>query len=131
MLIILWRTFWYATIQYRKGKLRWILFVYMFFKTNYIGILLQYVTFQVQVEIVMSPTLESFNTLRFYDFTRVYSNRVWIERAEFSLKLLKILNLVILSLKTSAVKTDERFRKWRKFLLTKGFVYKKVLRKVC
>ena len=30
---------------------------------------------------------------------RVYSNRVWIERAEFSLKLQKILNLGTLSLK--------------------------------
>ena len=38
--------------------------VYMFFKTNYIWILLWYVTFHVQVEIdlyVMPPTLESFN----------------------------------------------------------------------
>ena len=64
MLIILLLTFWYATIQYRKGELRWIFFVYMFFKTNYIWILLRYVTFHVQVEIgfyVMSPTLESFN----------------------------------------------------------------------
>ena len=136
MLIIFSLTFWYATIQYRKGKLRWIFFVYMFFKTNYIWILLQYVTFHIQVKIglyIMSPTLKSFNR-PFYEILilrRVYSNRVWIERAEFSLKLLKILNLVILSLKTSAVKSDERFRKWRKFLLTKGFVYKKVLRKVC
>ena len=64
MLIILLLTFWYATIQYRKGELRWIFFVYMFFKTNYIWILLWYVTFHVQVEIdlyVMPPTLESFN----------------------------------------------------------------------
>ena len=64
MLIILLLTFWYATIQYRKGELRWIFFVYMFFKTNYIWILLRYVTFHVWVEIglyVMSPTLESFN----------------------------------------------------------------------
>ena len=42
---------------------------------------------------------------------RVYSNRVWIERAELSLKLHKILNLGTLSLKTSGVKSDERFRK--------------------
>ena len=64
MLIILLLTFWYTTIQYRKGKLRWIFFVYMFFKTNYIWILLWCVTFRMQVEIglyVMSPTLESFN----------------------------------------------------------------------
>ena len=64
MLIILLLMFWYATIQYRKGKLRWIFFVYMFFKTNYIWILLRYVTFHVQVEIglyVMSLTLKSFN----------------------------------------------------------------------
>ena len=27
-------TFWYATIQYRKGERRWIFFMYMFFKTN-------------------------------------------------------------------------------------------------
>ena len=55
---------WYSTIQYRKGKLRWIFFVCMFFKTNYIGILLRYVMFHVQVQIglyVMPPTLESFN----------------------------------------------------------------------
>ena len=43
MLIILLLTFWYATIQYRKGELKWIFFVYMFFKTNYIWILLRYV----------------------------------------------------------------------------------------
>ena len=64
MLIILLLTFWYATIQYRKDKLRWIFFVYVFVKTKYFWILLQYVTFQVQVEIsiyVMLPTLESFN----------------------------------------------------------------------
>ena len=64
MLIIFLLTFWFATIQYRKGKLRWIFFVYMFFKTNYIWILLRYVTFHVQVEIglyVMSLTLKSFN----------------------------------------------------------------------
>ena len=41
----------------------------------------------------------------------VYSNRVWIECAEFSLKLHKILNLGTLSLKTSAAKSDERFGK--------------------
>ena len=65
MLIILLLTFWYATIQSRKGDLRWIFFEYMFFKTNYIWILLRYVTFHIQVEIglyVISPTLESFNT---------------------------------------------------------------------
>ena len=64
MLIILLLTLWYATIQYRKGELRWIFFVYTFFKTNYIWILLWCVTFRMQVEIdlyVMSPTLESFN----------------------------------------------------------------------
>ena len=36
----------------------------MFFKTNYIWILLRYITFHIKVEIglyVMSPTLESFN----------------------------------------------------------------------
>ena len=54
----------YATIQYSKGELKWIFFVYIFFKANYIWILLQYVMFHVKVEIglyVMSPTLESFN----------------------------------------------------------------------
>ena len=64
MLVILLLTFWYATIQSRKGDLRWIFFEYMFFKTNYIWILLRYVTFHIQKEIglyVMSPTLESFN----------------------------------------------------------------------
>ena len=64
MLIILLLTFWYAMIQYRKGELKWIFFVYMFFKTNYIWILLRYVTFHILVEIgicIMSPTLESFN----------------------------------------------------------------------
>ena len=57
----------------------------------------------------MSPTLKSFNR-PFYEILilrRVYSNRVWIERAEFSLKLHEILNLGILSLKTWAVKSDE------------------------
>ena len=54
----------HATIQNRKGKLMWIVFVYLFFKTNYIWILLQYVIFHIQVEIglyIMSPTLKSFN----------------------------------------------------------------------
>ena len=40
--------------------------MYRFFKTNYIWILLQYVTFYIQVEIglyVMSPILDSFNRL--------------------------------------------------------------------
>ena len=63
ILIILLLMFWYATIQYRKGELRWTFFVYMFFKTNHIRILLQ-CTFHMQVEIglyVMSPTLESLN----------------------------------------------------------------------
>ena len=52
-------------------------------------LLLRYVTFYVQVEIglyVMSPTLESFNRI----LRRVYSNRVWIECAKFSLKLHKV-----------------------------------------
>ena len=61
----------------------------------------------------------------------VYSNRVWIGSAEFWLKLHKILNLGTLSSKTSAAKSDERFSKWRKFLLTKSFVYKKVLVRIC
>ena len=59
----------------------------------------------------MSPTLESFNR-PFYEIMvlrRVYLNSVWIERAEFSLKLHTILNLGILSLKTLAVKSDESF----------------------
>ena len=62
MLIILLLTFWYATIQCRKGEL--IFFVYMFFETNYILILLWCVTFHVQVQISlynMSLALESFN----------------------------------------------------------------------
>ena len=62
MLIILLLTFWYATIQSRKGDLRRIFFVYMLFKTNYIWILLRYVTFHIQLEIglyVVSPTLQS------------------------------------------------------------------------
>ena len=62
MLIILLLTFWHAMIQCRKGKL--IFFVYMFFETNYILILLWCVTFQVQVQISlynMSLALESFN----------------------------------------------------------------------
>ena len=91
MPIILLLMFWYTKIKYRKCKPGWIFFVYMFFKTNYIWILLRYVMFHIQVEIglyIMSPTLESFNRpfmrLRFYV---IYSNRVWIERAMFSLKL--------------------------------------------
>ena len=62
MLIILLLTFWYATIQCRKGEL--IFFAYMFFETNYILILLWCVTFHVQVQISlynMSLALESFN----------------------------------------------------------------------
>ena len=43
MLIILLLTFWYATIQYRKGELRWIFFVYIFFKTNLNIITIRYV----------------------------------------------------------------------------------------
>ena len=55
----------------------------MFFKTNYIWILLRCVTFHIQVEFglyVMSLTLKSFNR----PFMRLwnYSNWVWIERAE-------------------------------------------------
>ena len=49
----------HATIQNRKGKLMWIIFVYMFFKTNYIWILLQDIMFHIQVKIglyIMSPT---------------------------------------------------------------------------
>ena len=66
--------------------------------------------FHVIVEIgfyVMSPTT-------FYEIMilcRVYSNRVWIEHVEFSMKLHKILNLGTLSLKASVVKSDEWFRK--------------------
>ena len=59
----------------------------------------------------MSPTLASFNR-PFYEIMflrRVYSNRVWNERAEFSLKLHKILNLGSLYLETSAVRSDESF----------------------
>ena len=70
----------------------------------------RYVHVKVEIDLyVMSPTLESFNR-PFYEILilrRVYSNRVWIERAEFSLKLHEILNLGILSLKTWAVKSDE------------------------
>ena len=86
MLIILLLTFWYAMIQYRKGELKWIFFVYMFFKTNYIWILLRYVTFHILVEIgicIMSPTLESFNR----PFMRLWFYAALIEHAEFSLKL--------------------------------------------
>ena len=85
--------------------------------------------FYVQVEIglgIMSPTLESFNMI----LHCVYSNSVWIECVEFSLKLHKILNLGTLSLKILVAKSDERFSKWRKFLLTKNFVYKKLLVKI-
>ena len=53
----------------------------------------------------------------------VYSNRVWNECAEFALKLHKIQNLGTLSLKTLAAKSDVRFSKWRKFLLTKSSVF--------
>ena len=123
-------------IQYRKVELRWIFVVYMFFKTNCIWILLRYVTFHVQMEIglyLTSPTLESLNR----PFIRLWFYAVFIhiefaeiERADFSLKLHKILNLGIWSLKSSAAKSDERFSKWRKFLLTKSFVYKKVLVKI-
>ena len=63
MLIILLLTFWYATTQYRKGELR-CFFVYMFFKTNYILILLRHATFRLHLEIglyPMPPTLERFN----------------------------------------------------------------------
>ena len=38
MLIILLLTFWWATIQYRKGELTWIFLVYMFFNLNIVMI---------------------------------------------------------------------------------------------
>ena len=53
-------TLWYNT----KDDLRWIFFVYMFFKTNFIWILLRYIKFHIQVEIglyVMPSTSDSFN----------------------------------------------------------------------
>ena len=61
-------------------------------ETNYIWILLRYISFHIQVEVglcVMSPILERFKKT-FYEITilrRIYSNRVWIELPEFSLKL--------------------------------------------
>ena len=95
MLIILLLTFWYAMIQYRKGELRWIFFVYMFFKTNYIWIWLRYVTFHVQVETglyVMSPALESFNRffmrLWFYTaFTRHHRRKSCVIFAYFTFNI--------------------------------------------
>ena len=63
-IIILLFLLWYTTIQYRKRKLRWIFFVYMFFRINYSWRLLRFITFYIQVKIglyVMLPTLESFN----------------------------------------------------------------------
>ena len=83
MLIILLLTFLYTTIQYRKGELRWILFV--FFKTNYIWILLRYVKYHVQVEIglcVMSPTIESLNR----PFVRLWFYAAFIQ-IEFGLSV--------------------------------------------
>ena len=68
--------------------------------------------FHVIVEIGLyatSPTLETFYEIMI--LCRVYSNRVWIEHVEFSMKLHKILNLGTLSLKASVVKSDEWFRK--------------------
>ena len=117
------------TIQYRKGELRWIFFVYMSFKTNYVWILLRYVMFHVQVEIgldVMSPTLGSFNRpfmrLCFYVmFMFFMSSLDWACRV-FT-EIAQNLNLGILSLKALAAKSVERFSKWRKFLLTKSFVF--------
>ena len=82
MLILFLLTFWYVTMQYRKGELRWVFFVYMFFKTNYIWILLQCVTFHIQVEISIYIVYEII-ILR-----HVYSNRVWIECAELWVLLL-------------------------------------------
>ena len=80
-------------MQYRKGGLRWIFFVYMFFKTNYIWILLRYVTFHVQVEIglyVTSPTLESFNR----PFMRLWFYGAFIQ-IEFGLIKKKVLEVLI------------------------------------
>ena len=37
-------TFWYVTIQYKNGKLRWIFFVCTLFKTNYILVTISYVS---------------------------------------------------------------------------------------
>ena len=97
MLIILLLTFGYATRQYRNGKLKWFFFVYMFFKTDYIWVLLQYVTFHVQVKIglhVMSPTLESFNRpfmrLSFYaTFIQIeFGSSVWGFHSNCTIKYL-------------------------------------------
>ena len=69
----------------------------MFFKTNYIWILLQYVTFHVQVEIslhVMSPTLESFNSpfmrLCFYAaFIQIeFGSSIWSFLSNYTIKYL-------------------------------------------
>ena len=94
MLIIVLLTFWYSMIQYRKCELRWIFFVYMFFKTNYIWILLWCVTFHVQVEIglyVMSPALESISRP---------SMRLWFYAAfiqiEFGSRVRSYVHLVLL-----------------------------------
>ena len=132
--IVLLLTFWYAMIQYRKGELRWIFFVYMFFKTNYIWILLWYVTFHVQLEIglyIMSTTLESFNRtfMRLWFYAPFIKIECGSSMGSFQWNYTK--SYIWLSLKTSAVKSDERFSKWRKFLLTKSFVYKKALVKIC
>ena len=134
MLIIILLTFWYAMIQYRKGELRWIFFVYMFFKTNYIWILLWYVTFHIQLEIglyIMSTTLESFNRtfMRLWFYAPFIKIECGSSMHSFQWNYTK--SYIWLSLKTSAVKSDERFSKWRKFLLTKSFVYKKALVKIC
>ena len=97
MLIILLLTFWYATIQYRKGKLKWIFLVYMFFKTDYIWLLLRYVTFHVQTKIglhVMSPTLESFNRpfMRLWFYTAFiqieFGSSVWSFHSNYTIKYL-------------------------------------------
>ena len=98
-------------IQYRKYELRWIVFVYMFFKTNYIWILLWCVTFHVQVEIglyAISPALESINR----PFMRLWFYAAFIQ-IEFGSRVRSYVHLVVLEEKIAL------------YLLTYGFNIKR------
>ena len=98
-------------IQYRNYELMWIVFVYMFFKTNYIWILLWCVTFHVQVEIglyAISTALESINR----SFMRLWFYAAFIQ-IEFGSRVQSYVHLVVLEEKIAL------------YLLTYGFNIKR------
>ena len=114
MLIILLLTFWYVTIQYRKGELRWIFFVYMFFKTNYIWILLWYATLHWLV-----------NTLHWLEFKTWLNTSKTITNALIFKTRKKINNYLLYEERTKSY-ASSRHRRKSYFLFTYLWIqYKK------